>query len=134
VIEMTKTHSMDLRVRYQETDQMGIVYYSNYLVWFEIARTELFRARGIEYSSLEKEHGIFLPVTEAYCKYKSPLRYDETVTVRTTVTESSRTRLGFSYEVFSGAELKATGRTRHAFVDKKGKPVPVPRAIARVFS
>ena len=74
-------HTIKLRVRYAETDKMGVVYYSNYLVWFEIARTEFFRKCGMDYNRIEQDRSISLPVAEACCRYKAPLRYDDVVQI-----------------------------------------------------
>lgn len=127
------THTTEFRVRYQETDQMGVVYYANYLVWFEVARTEFFRARGIEYRKLEDEDKIFIPVVEAYCRYRAPLRYDDVVEVRTELTKVGSSRMNFSYEVWSGGELKTTGETKHAFVNTKGKPISIPDKVKKAL-
>ncbi len=127
-------HSIQIRVRYAETDQMGVVYYSNYLVWFEIARTEFFRARGIEYRELEEKDHIFLPVVEAYCRYKAPLRYDDLVTVEVRLSEVTLTRIKFEYEVKYRDRVTTIGNTNHAFVDKKGSPIPIPEKVKKVLS
>ena len=124
-----KTHTIELRVRYAETDQMGVVYYANHLVWFEIARTEFFRARGIEYRKMEKEDKIYLPVVESYCRYRTPLRYDDLVTVTAELKETGRTRLIFEYKIKKGEKLAATGSTKHAFVNEAGEPIPVPDRV-----
>jgi len=113
---------------------MGVVYYANHLVWFEIARTEFFRTKGVEYRKLEEEDKIFIPVVEAYCRYRKPLRYDDLVTVTAQLTEVGMTRATFTYEVKRGGELAATGSTKHAFIDDKGVPIPIPDRIRKVFS
>ena len=129
-----KGHTIQLRVRYEETDQMGVVYYSKYLVWFEIARTEFFREKGVEYRRIEEEDKVFIPVVEAYCRYRASLRYDDLVDVTTKLAEVGKTRVVFEYEVTSGGKVKATGRTSHAFVDKDGAPIPVPDKIRKALS
>ena len=129
-----KGHTIQLRVRYEETDQMGVVYYSKYLVWFEIARTEFFREKGVEYRRIEEEDKVFIPVVEAYCRYRSSLRYDDLVDVTTKLAEVGKTRVVFEYEVNSGGKVKAIGRTSHAFVDKDGTPIPVPEKIRKALS
>jgi acyl-CoA thioester hydrolase len=121
-----KEHSIDVRVRYSETDQMGVVYYSNYLVWFEIARTEFLRRSGFEYSKIEKERKIFLPVSESYCKYRFPVRYDDAITISACLTNMGTSRIAFGYEVKKGGEIAAVGYTVHAFVNDQGKPIPIP--------
>jgi len=129
-----KEHYIELRVRYKDTDQMGVMYYSNYLVWFEVARTEFFRKEGIVYRELEQKRNIYLPVAEAQCRYKAPLRYDDAAAVKTRVTGLGRSRLTFEYEVIKDGRVTTTGYTIHAFVDAKGKPVQIPQDIRRSFS
>ncbi len=124
-----KEHTLELRVRYAETDQMGVVYYSNYLVWFEASRTEFFRKKGLDYNRIEKERQIYLPVTEAHCRYKSPLRYDDVFTVTTWLTDVGRSRLTFEYAVKKDGSIVATGHTKHVFIDTNGKPIPIPQDI-----
>lgn len=111
-----------IRVRYKDTDQMGVVYYANYLVWFEVGRTEYFRSLGMPYGEFEK-NSIYLPVTKAFCEYKIPARYDDAVTVVTRINELQEVRLSFNYEIRRGHELLALGGTEHAFVNQKGRPV-----------
>ncbi len=116
------------RVTYSETDQMGFAYYANYLVWFEMGRTELIRASGLAYRELE-EMGLLLPVIEASCRYVRPARYDDLLTIRTKISEFKGIRLAFSYEVLRDEELLAEGMTRHAFMDKNGRPVKLPKDV-----
>lgn len=113
-----------LRVRYEETDQMGVVYYANYLIWLEVGRTEYFRQLGMPYSEVEK-NDILLPVTKAFCQYKSPARYDDIIRVVTNVASLQDVRILFKYEVFrhEANELLAIGETEHAFVNRQGRPV-----------
>jgi acyl-CoA thioester hydrolase len=127
-------HSTEIRVRYKETDQMGIAYYSNYLVWFEVARTELFRASGLVYKELETEYGFFLPVIEAYCRYKAPLKYDDNAEIITVFKKSGSMRLRFDYEIRKEGKVLATGYTTHVFVNEKAEPVPVPLKIEKMFA
>ncbi|MBL7072429.1 MAG: acyl-CoA thioesterase [Candidatus Omnitrophica bacterium] len=124
----------EFRVRYAETDQMGVVYYANYLIWFEVARTEFFRERGVEYKKLEDEENIYLPVVESYCRYKSPLKYDDVVTVHTKFASAGASRIMFEYSVSSGDKVNAIGWTKHAFIDAQGKPVKVPSKVRKMFS
>lgn len=117
------SNDTQIRVRYEDTDQMGFVYYGNYFTWFEVGRTELFRDLGITYKSFE-ERGIFLPVTEVECKYKSAAKYDELVTVKTCITRLRPSRIHFDYQIISEeGQVLAYGSTGHAFVDKTGRPV-----------
>lgn len=111
-----------IRVRYKDTDQMGFAYYANYLVWFEIGRTELMRSLGMPYRDFEK-NDLFLPVIKAFCEYKSPARYDDEITVVTRVEQLGEVRLVFSYEVRREDELLAWGNTEHAFINSRGRPL-----------
>ena len=115
-----------LRVTYADTDQMGVVYYANYLKYFEIGRTEYVRDLGATYKALEEE-GVFLAVSEAYCRFRAPARYDELVTVRTWVSRLRPTRIDFSHEVVgeSGA-LLTQGKTILACLGRDRKPMPLP--------
>lgn len=122
-------HTIELRVRYEETDQMGVVYYAKYLVWFEVARTEHFRVKGIEYRKIEDEEKLYIPVIEARCRYKAPLKYDDLVTVTSRVTDVGSSRITFEYEVKKGSRVIATGQTKHVFVNEAGKPVPLPPKV-----
>jgi acyl-CoA thioester hydrolase len=121
---------VQLRVRYPEVDRMGVAHHANHFVWFEIGRTELMRARGVTYRRLEDE-GIFLPVIEASCAYHAPARYDDRVRVVTRVEDASGVRVAFSYRVESEEDgrLLATGTTRHASVDRGGRPCRLPEGI-----
>ncbi len=123
---MVETSEIQTRVRYAETDQMGLVYHANYYVWFEMGRTEHFRLLGLPYVELEAE-GVFLPVVETFCQYKAPARYDDLLTIRTTVGEIGAARISFSYQVLRPADgrLLAEGRTVHAFVDEEGRPINI---------
>ena len=124
-------------VRYAETDMMGIVYHANYLPWFEVARTTLLKEMGVPYRKLE-EAGFRLPVLEVAAKFLRPAVYDDTLEVTATLRERPLLRIRIDYEVRRGEELLATGNSRHAFVDREGRPVrPPPWAIetfARAFA
>lgn len=112
-----------IRVRYEETDQMGYAYYGNYFTWFEVGRTELFRDIDLPYTMLEKR-GIRLPVTETECKYQSAARYDDTITVRTVIAKLTPARIQFNYQLVSEeGKFIAHGSSGHAFVDCIGKPM-----------
>ena len=102
-----------LRVRYAETDQMGVVYYANYFVWMELGRVEYCRGIGFRCRDMEEQDGILLAVIDAQCRYRRPARYDDEVTVRTHVSTASRRGVEFSYEMFVREELIASGSTRH---------------------
>ena len=129
----------EVRVRYAETDQMGIVYYANYLVWFEIGRVELLRALGFSYSLLEREHQCILPVIEARCRYRSPARYDDQIVIETSPAMLRGSVLKFAYRILrkasnsqDGAEptLLAEGETVHVVCDEQLKKVPMPEKYA----
>lgn len=114
-----------LRVRYKDTDQMGLVYYANYFVWFEVGRAEYLRSLGMSYKSLEQSE-IFLPVIEAYCEYKFPARYDDELRVVAAIKMLQEVKLGFQYEIYKVDNedvLLAKGETTHAFVNTKGRPL-----------
>ena len=119
-----------LRVRYADTDNMGVVYYANYFVWFEVGRTDLLRQSGWSYREME-ETGVALPVIEALCEYHQPARYDDEIEVRTTGTLLSPVRVRFDYVVRRRPEhlQLATGRTVHASVDRSGKPCRLPERV-----
>lgn len=129
----TNSQSIEVRVTYADTDQMGVVYYANYLVWFEMVRTEYFRERGIVYKRLEDEDKIYLPVVEAHCSYKAPAKYDEIITVKTWLGETGRCRLTFEYEVSRNSKVLTTGHTKHVFIDSNSKPIEIPEKIRGIF-
>jgi acyl-CoA thioester hydrolase len=116
-----------VRVRYAETDQMGIVYHANYLVWMEVGRVEYCRASGLRYRDLEAE-GVLLAVVEAHCRYLSPAVYDEEVIVRTGIEEATQRLVQFAYRISSAGDgrLLAEGFTRHVFCgrDRKARKLP----------
>ena len=124
-----------VRVRYAETDKMGVAYYANYFVWFEVGRTDWLRAFGSTYRDMEQE-GIILPVIEAHCEYRRPSRYDDELEVRTEGRMVSPVRLEFSYTVVhrGGDQVAASGRTVHAALDPAGRPCRLPARIRQVFA
>jgi acyl-CoA thioester hydrolase len=123
-----------LRVIYGDTDQMGVVYYANYLRYFEFSRSEYFRARGGSYVEFERS-GLGLPVVEAHCVYKAPARYDDLLVVRVHVSQLRRASVRFEYEVFrEGGPLLATGSTLHACVGRDGKPTGLPAEVVKLLS
>jgi len=124
-----------LRVRYAETDQMGIVYHANYLIWMEVGRVEFCRAAGIRYRDLERENGILLAVVEASCRYVSPALYDEEVIVRTWIQQAHSRMLRFGYEMLDAASRRvlATGETKHIFCDRERKPRKLPKEFHAAF-
>jgi acyl-CoA thioester hydrolase len=123
-----------LRVIYGDTDQMGVVYYANYFRYFELARSEFFRARGGSYLEFERE-GKLLPVVEAGCAYRSPARYDDMLVIRASLTEVRGASLSFGYEVRREADgqLLVTGQTKHACIRRDGRPTRIPDEIIRLL-
>ena len=124
-----------LRVRYAETDKMGVVYYANYLVWFEVARADLLRSLGYSYRDMEGT-GVILPVIEAHCEYQRPARYDDEIEVRTEGVMLSPVRMQFNYTVLRRGDgvVAAAGRTVHASVTPEGRPCRLPDRIREVFA
>jgi len=117
---MEDWHETDVRVRYAETDQMGIVHNANYLVWFEVGRSELCRAKGFSYKDMEEQDNALMVVAESYCRYKSPAYYEDVLTIRTRIGEIRSRSLSFIYEVHRKADdtLIAEGETLHVVTDK----------------
>ena len=125
-----KFFDYEVRVRYAETDRMGVSYYANYFVWFEAARTEYFRALGFVYSEFEKR-GVFLPVAEAHARYLAPSTYDDFLTIRTAVSQIRQSSVRFEYHVLKSGDPKpiASGYTMHVFVDRDSKPIRIPKEL-----
>jgi acyl-CoA thioester hydrolase len=121
-------HDTTVRVRYAETDQMGVVYHANYLIWFEVGRVELMRAMGFEYKAMETEDDCHIVVAEAHCHYEKPARYDEVLRVRTRIAEWRNRIVKFSYEIFRDADetLLTTGSTTHIICGSNGRPKALP--------
>ncbi len=120
-----------IRVRYAETDQMGVVYHSNHLIWFEIGRVEFMRQMGLSYRDIEREDGRFIAVAEVRCRYRAPIHYDEEVVVRTWLQAVRKSVITFSYELI-GAEngiLLAEGETTHVVTDSNMKSAHTSREI-----
>ncbi len=125
-----KIFDYETRVRYAETDRMGISYYANYFIWFEAARTEYFRALGFVYSEFETQ-GMLLPVAEAFCRYLGPSSYDDIIMVRTVVSQMHQSSIRFEYQVLKNKDSKpiATGHTIHVFSDRNLKPIRIPEIL-----
>ena len=121
-------HQVQLRVRYAETDQMGVVYHANYLVWMEIGRVELVRSRGFNYKDLESTEGILLSVVEAHCRYLYPARYDDESTVATEIVRANPRLIEFRYEIRATREnrLLAEGSTKHCWLNRAMRPSRLP--------
>ncbi|HEU5351692.1 MAG TPA: thioesterase family protein [Terracidiphilus sp.] len=129
-----------VRVRYAETDQMGIVYYANYLVWFELGRVELLRSLGLAYSQLEKEHECILPVVEATCRYRAPARYDDEILIETRPSMLRGSVIKFAYQIWRKAaqkgeerKLLAEGETVHVVCDDQLNRKPLPEHYAEAL-
>lgn len=132
---MPATGETTIRVRYAETDQMGVVYYANFFVWFEVARVELMRQLGFSYKQMEIEDDSFVVVARASCTYKQPARFDDVLRIRTCVSESRRRTIAFAYEIFNDAAgaLIAMGDTLHVICDSKGRPKSLPEKYRKYF-
>lgn len=120
-----------IKVRYAETDQMGVVYHSNYLIWFEVARTEFMEAKGVNYKELE-ENGLFLPVVEVNCRYKRSAKYNDILTINTTVELQGR-KIIFRYKIYKEDQLLSEGYTIHVFINKKGNVITLEKAEPQVY-
>ena len=118
-----------VRVRYAETDQMGVVYHANYYVWMEIGRVEYVRSRGLNYKHLEQD-GLYLAVIETQCRYLAPARYDDEVSIATRITSSTARTVEFAYDLRSTAtdQLLASGATRHMWLNREWRPTALPEA------
>lgn len=121
-------HEVRLRVRYAETDQMGVVYHANYFVWMEIGRVELVRSLGCDYREVEKNAGLYLAVMEADCRYLHPARYDDEIVVRTELVQSSSRLIKFGYQIRSAAKdrLLVKGSTKHVWLNQEWRPARLP--------
>ena len=128
-MQSNEHHDTTVRVRYAETDQMGVVYHANYLVWFEVGRVELMRSLGIEYKRMEIEDDCHIVVVDVRCRYHASARYDEVLRVRRRIAESRNRSIRFSYEILrdSDQELLAVGETLHVICGSNGKPKLLPK-------
>ncbi|HWH59020.1 MAG TPA: thioesterase family protein [Terriglobales bacterium] len=124
-----------IRVRYAETDQMGVVYHANHFVWFEVGRVEFFRQLGFSYKDMEQQYGCHIAVVDARCRYKAPARYDDEVVVRTQLKNARESMVHFGYELVRAADglLLAEGETMHVVIDREMKKTPIPEKYMRIF-
>jgi acyl-CoA thioester hydrolase len=124
-----------LRVRYAETDQMGVVYHANHFIWFEVGRVELLRQLGFSYRDMEQSDGCFIAVVDARCRYKAPVRYDDEVIVRTQLKNVRESVIHFGYELVRADddELLAEGETTHIVTNEAMKAVQLPEKYLKVF-
>ncbi len=125
-----------INVRYAETDQMGVVYYANYLAWFEVGRVAWCKAKGFRYRDMESRDGRFMMVAEATCRYKAPARFDDDILIRTAVASASEKVIRFKYEIREQKKLTllATGETTHVVTDAGFRPSRLPDHYRRHFS
>lgn len=132
---MLTHHDVTVRVRYAETDQMGVVYHSNFLIWFEVGRVELMRSLGFDYKHMEAEHDTYMVVADVHCRYHHPARYDELLTVRTRILEAKTRALKFGYKVLRQSDLKllATGYTIHVACSRAGQVKQFPDKYKSAF-
>ena len=128
-------HETRLRVRYAETDQMGVVYYANYLIWMEVGRADYCRMAGMRYRDMEKDDGILLAVVEAHCRYLYPARYDEEIVVKTRISGANRRSVEFQYEIQNAQTGRALagGSTKHVFVGADMRPIKLPEKYWALF-
>jgi acyl-CoA thioester hydrolase len=132
---MNDWHETDIRVRYAETDKMGIVHHSNYPVWFEIGRSEYCRARGFSYLEMEEKDNSLLVVAEIYCRYKSPAYYEDEITIRTKCAEIRSRSIRFVYEVYRADDdvILAEGETLHVVTDSDKKVRSLPQSYKEML-
>lgn len=123
------------RVRYAETDQMRVVYHANYLVWMEMARTELCRIRGVRYRDMERDDQLRLAVVDAHCRYHAPALYDDEIVSEGRIAEANSRMLTFAYDIRNAetGQLLVTGETKHVFLDFNGRPVRMPEKYRPLF-
>ena len=126
---MPENHETTIRVRYAETDRMGLLHHANYFVYFEQARTEMLRSRGVSYREIE-DSGHLLVIVEIGCKFRKPAYYDDILTIRTTVARVTHVKIVHEYRVLRGEELLAEGHSTLACVDREGKPQALPPSLA----
>src|SRR5882762_6926361 len=133
---MIEYYDADVRVRYAETDQMGVVYHANYLVWFEVGRVELIRALGVEYKQMEIEDDCHIVVVDAHCRFMKSAKYDDLLKIRTRIADTQNRTISFSYEVLrdSDKEILAKGETTHVICGKNGRPKILPEKYREQFA
>jgi acyl-CoA thioester hydrolase len=132
---MSDFYDTTIRVRYAETDQMGVVYHSNYYIWFEVGRVELLRQLGFSYKDMEQKDDCYIVVVETHCRHLRPARYDDVLRIRTRIAEAGTRTVHFGYEVLSDAtgDCIATGETKHVVCDKSGRPKQIPQRYREAF-
>ena len=125
-------NKLNIRVSYRDTDKMGVVYYANYLVFFEMGRTELMRQIGFSYDDMEKQ-GLYFPVVNAQCNYHAPAHYDELITVETSICEIKNVTVTFAYKITLDGKILVTGTTKHPLVNYAFKPTRIPQNIKELL-
>jgi acyl-CoA thioester hydrolase len=132
---MTPFTETRLRVRYAETDQMGVVYYANHYIWMEVARVQLCKDRGFDYRDMEQQDGIFMAVAESACRYRSPAHFDDEIVVKTWIEEANARTVTINYEMrlAEGGRVLATGHTRHVFVNREMHKARLPEKYFVMF-
>jgi acyl-CoA thioester hydrolase len=124
-----------LRVRYAETDQMGVVYYANHYIWMEVARVDLCKASGFNYRDMEREDGIFMAVAESACRYRAPARFDDEIIIKAWIEHATPRTVTIQYEMrlADGDRVLATGHTLHVFVDDRMQKARLPEKYHSMF-
>ncbi|MFZ0821357.1 MAG: thioesterase family protein [Candidatus Acidiferrales bacterium] len=132
---MPDYYETTVRVRYAETDQMGVVYYANFYIWFEVGRVEMFRQMGFSYKEMEQKDDCYTVVGESQCRYERPARYDDLIRIRTRILEARKRTVRFGYEILndSTGELLATGETLHIVCGRDGRPKQLPERYRKIF-
>ena len=132
---MSRISETRIRVRYAETDQMGVVYHANHFVWFEVGRVDFFRQLGFSYRDMEQQDGCCIAVVDARCRYKAPARYDDEVLVRTQLKNVRESLVHFGYELVRATDgmLLAEGETMHVVIDREMKKTPIPEKYMAIF-
>jgi acyl-CoA thioester hydrolase len=131
----TRVSEATVRVRYAETDQMGVVYHANYLVWFEVGRVEFLRQLGFSYRDMEQQDGCCIAVVDARCRYKAPARYDDEIIIRTHLKNVRESLVHFGYELLRSSDglLLAEGETTHVVIDREMKKTAIPEKYMKIF-
>ncbi len=127
-----RAHTTRIKVRYAETDQMGVVHHASFYPWYEVARTDFLEDVVASYKDIE-DMGLLLPVVNSHCEHKKPAKYGDEVTITSTIKELNRVKMVLSYEVYRYDDLIATGYTTHAFVDKTFNVVNVEKAFPMIY-
>lgn len=130
-----RVSEVKIRVRYAETDQMGVVYHANHFVWFEVGRVEFLRQLGFSYRDMEQQDGCHIAVVDARCRYKAPARYDDEVVVRTQLKNARESMVHFAYELVRASDelLLAEGETMHVVIDREMKRTAIPEKYMAIF-